>query len=160
MADERPVEEASTGGRSRGVRGAFRLLVSLGQQTVEPSRAEVLFSTTKRNLIDAADKEIRSIEVVYPDILRRIRLEGLEDANLAVKYSWESHMQHRDIINKVRRWTPDHFEAVARRIDKKTDRYYICQLCGSTVLKPPEADCPVCENPGQHYRLVDPSVFG
>jgi len=137
-----------------------RLLVSYGEQTVEPGRPDVPADTTKANLIDAAEKEIRSIDIVYPDILRRVRIEAVDDAVLAVGYAWESHKQHRDIINKVRRWTPGHFEAVARRIHETTDRYYICQLCGSTLLEQPQADCPICRNSPRHYRQISPTLFG
>jgi hypothetical protein len=61
-----------------------RVLVSYGEQTVEPERSDVSADTTKADLIDAADEEIRSIDIVYPDILRRVRIEGVEDAVLAV----------------------------------------------------------------------------
>jgi hypothetical protein len=102
---------------------------------VEPERSDVSADTTKSNLIDAADREIRSIDTVCPDILRRVPIEGVDDAVLAVGYAWVSHKHYRDNTNKVRRWTPGHFDAVARRIDENTSRSWAALPSRSKSLR-------------------------
>lgn len=136
-----------------------RLLSLLGEEIVELDATELPVATTKENLIDAANKELNSIQNTYPAILKQLEPEGFEDAIVNVRYAWESHKQHLGIINKIRRWSPDHFESVARRIDKAADHYYVCQICGSTVVEIPEEVCPVCEFPKRHYRLIDPELY-
>jgi len=136
-----------------------RLLATLGEEILEMESTQAPVGTTKENVIDAANKELNSIENVYPNILQRVKADGPEEAFLAVRYAWESHSQHLDIINKIRQWSPTHFEIVARRIDKIADNYFICQICGSTVKEMPEATCPICENPTRHYRRIDPDIF-
>lgn len=136
-----------------------RLLVLLGAEVVRHDSAEVLVASTKENLIYAANRELNSIKNTYPGILKEIEGEGFEDARVNVNYAWKSHKQHLDIINKIRRWSPRHFETVARRIDKATDHYFVCQICGSTVKELPEEVCPVCDYPIRHYRLIDPDLY-
>ena len=91
--------------------------------------------------------------------MSQVGAEGLEGAVLAVQYSWQSHQQHLDIINKIRRWSPTMFETVARRIDKRANRYYVCEVCGSTVVELPKAKCPVCTVDTSHYRQIAPERF-
>lgn len=136
-----------------------RVLAMLGELPVEPEAEEMPIGTAKENLIYAAEREVNSIENTYPDLLRLVEAEGHVDAISAVRYSWASHKQHRDIIKKIRRWSPSHFETVARKIDKSTDRYYICRICGSTVTETPEDACPVCREPPGDYRLISPNRF-
>lgn len=136
-----------------------KVLATLGELPFEPDKPEVPVGTTKENLIYAAEREVTSIENIYPDLLRLVEAEGDADAISAVGYSWASHKQHRDIIKKIRRWSPSHFESVARKIDKSTDRYYICPICGSTVTEMPEDACPVCREPPGDYRLISPDQF-
>ncbi len=133
-----------------------RVLATLGELPVEPEVGEVPVGTAKENLIYAAEREVNSIENTYPDLLRLVEAEGHANAISAVRYSWASHKQHRDIIKKIRRWSPSFFETVARKIGENTDRYYICQICGSTVTEAPEDTCPVCKEPPGVYRLIAP----
>ena len=73
-----------------------------------------------------------------------------------MKYAWSSEQQHRDKIKQILRWAPAFFEKVARTIDEKTGRYFICQICGSTVNAVPAATCPICKFPSTHYRGIEP----
>ena len=58
-------------------------------------------------------------------------------------------------VGRIQRWTPSFFDIVARTIGEKTGRYFICQLCGSTVNKVPEGTCPICRNPPTQYRPIE-----
>ena len=110
-------------------------------------------------MIYAAEREVNSIENTYPDLLRPVEAEGYAGAISVVGYSWASHKQHRDIIEKIHRWSSGYFETVARKIDESTDRYYICRICGSTVTEAPEDVCPVCGEPPGNYRLISSNQF-
>ena len=89
-------------------------------------------------------------------LLEQIEPEGHADAITMVRYAWESEKQHRDKIGQIQRWSGAFFEQVARTIDDKTGRYFICQICGSTVNAVPADHCPVCRFPPAHYRAIEP----
>jgi rubrerythrin len=130
------------------------LLASLGEPRVKPVVEPAPEGTAKENVIFAAKREMASIESTYPRLLERIRKEGHTKAIAEVEYSWASHKQHLDIINKILRWSPGFFERVAKTIDEKTERYYVCDLCGSTVTKVPDGGCIICGEPPSNYRLI------
>lgn len=131
-----------------------RVLATLGEMVGEVEAATVPVGTAKENLIYAAERELNSIEKTYPDLLKAVEAEGHADSIAVVQYSWTSHKQHLDIIEKIRRWSPKFFESVAKKIDESTDRYFVCQICGSTVTEIPKDVCPVCKEPPSKYRLI------
>ncbi len=110
--------------------------------------------TTKQNLIAAIDDEIDSIDSLYPRTLERMQPEGHGEAARLVKFAWESERQHRDLIQKIRRYSPMLFEKVAKAIDEKTGLYFVCQTCGSTLNKVPSPSCPVCKSAPEQYQQV------
>jgi rubrerythrin len=73
-----------------------------------------------------------------------------------VQYSWASHVQHRDALDKIRRYSPAYFETVARRIDERSERYYVCQICGSVKSRVPKDRCSICQQDPDHFAYVDP----
>jgi len=131
-----------------------RVLATLGELIGEPETAPIETGTAQENLIYAAERELYSIEHTYPLLLQSVEDEGHADAIATVRYSWSSHRQHLAIIERIRRWTPGFFESVARKIDETTDRYFVCQVCGSTVTERPVDDCPVCGEAAANYRLI------
>jgi rubrerythrin len=136
-----------------------RVLVSLGEPIERHLPPDLTVSDTKANLIYSANAEINTVDNVYPAILKSLQGERHAIAIRNVNYAWESHKQHRDIIKKIRKYSPDFFETVARRIDKKSDHYYICDICGSTLYEIPKPVCPICRNPSTHYSLLSQEAF-
>ncbi|MDJ0950533.1 MAG: ferritin family protein [Alphaproteobacteria bacterium] len=136
-----------------------RLLTRLGADITphEPSVAPV--ADTKQNLIAAAEAELNSINNYYPQVHKQIEAGGNADAITNVRYSWESHRQHIEILDKIREYTPDYFEEVARRIDEESGIFYVCEICGSTTNTVPTGKCEICNFPVDHYRKIDPSTF-
>lgn len=133
-----------------------RVLTRLGEELAPLPKPAPVAHSTRENLIMAANGEMTSIDDFYPDLLAKISGEKHADAIDAVQFAWASEKQHRDKIKQIQRWTPTLFEIVARTIDQKTGRYFVCQLCGSTVNKIPEGACPICKNPPTQYRLIEP----
>lgn len=136
-----------------------RVLAMFGVAVEETEQTEIPTGTAKENLIYAAERELKSIEDIYPSLLEAVAAEGHTDVVQAIRYSWASHRQHLGIIEKIRRWTPEHFESVTRKIDKNADRYFVCQICGSTVTTVPDKTCPVCKEPASSYRLIPHDRF-
>jgi rubrerythrin len=129
------------------------LVARLGGQA-SAKATDIRRGTTKENLIAAVDDEMDSIDVLYPQTLERLKPEGEPQAALFVKYAWESERQHRDLIQKIRRYSPLMFDRVAKTIDEKTGLYFVCEACGSTLNRVPSPACPVCAGPAGGYRKV------
>ncbi len=136
-----------------------RVLATLGELVGTPETPEVPLGTAQENLIYAAERELNSIQNTYPALLQSAEAEGHADSITVIRYSWASHQQHLEIIEKIKRWSPSFFETVATTIDEKTDHYFVCQVCGSTVTELPEDACPVCEEPSSKYRLISRDRF-
>jgi rubrerythrin len=142
-------------GTSEGVhaRNFKDLITRLGGQA-NAAPTTIKRGTTKQNLIAAVDDEIDSIDALYPRTLERIQPEGNSEATRLVKFAWESERQHRDLIQKIRRYSPILFDQVAKAIDEKTGLYFVCQTCGSTLNKVPSPNCPVCASAPEQYHQV------
>jgi rubrerythrin len=136
-----------------------RVLATLGQKREEPAEVLPVVGTTQENVITAIEAEIATIDRIYPELLANVQKEELAIAVQNVKYSWASHVQHRDTLDKIRRYSPDYFETVARRIDERSERYYVCQICGSVQPEVPEDHCPICEREPSHFNYVDPEML-
>ena len=133
-----------------------RILTQLNVELAPLPKPAIRAASTRDNLLRAAEGEMHSIDAFYPKLLERLKPEGHEDAMKAVNYAWSSEQQHRDKIKQILRWAPTFFEKVARTIDEKTGRYFICQTCGSTVNAVPAGTCPICRFPATQYRSVEP----
>ena len=133
-----------------------RILARLNVEVAPIQKPEFKVGSTRENLLVAAEREAHSVDGFYPRLLERITPEGHEDAMTAVRFAWETEKQHRDKIRQIQRWSPAFFEQVAAEIDRKSGKYFVCQICGNTVNVVPTPRCPVCRNASTHFRLIDP----
>lgn len=131
-----------------------RIITSLGgkPETSTPSPA---LADTKQNLIAAAADELDVIDNLYPETLERLKPESYADAIAFVNYALQSEKQHRDMIQRVRRYTAGFFDRVVKTINEMTTHYFVCQVCGSTLKTTPMGNCPICHSPSTNYRLID-----
>jgi len=136
-----------------------RSLIKLGADIVLPGNPRIEVSDTKKNLIAAAQAELSSINNFYPKVIDQIGDKANAEAMRFVRYAWESHKQHKDIIDKIKKYAPAFFETVARRIDENTDIFYVCEICGSTTNELPTEYCPICGYTVRHYEKLEPRAF-
>jgi rubrerythrin len=134
------------------------VLVRLGVEVQPPPQHPIQVASTRENLIKAAADELDCVQKFYPEILKQLKPEGFQDAITMTNYAWESEKQHFDILKEIQRWSPNHFEAVAKRIENETGQYFVCRICGSTSVQIPREKCPICKFPSENYRKVDPPV--
>ena len=131
------------------------ILTSLGANSDSTTPA-VPMSDTKDNLISAANDEIDTIDNLYPETLKRLAPEGNPEAIRYVRYALASEKQHREMIQKVQRYTESFFDKVVKAIDEVTSHYFVCRVCGSTLKKIPPDVCPICKSPSSSYEKIDP----
>ena len=132
-----------------------KILSRLDVEIVPVSKAQMTVSSTRDNLMKAANDEIDDIDSFYPDMIKQVNPEGVQDVITFATFAWESEKQHRDVLMKIQRWAPWFFEKVAKTIDEKTDQYFVCQICGSTMDETPPDKCPICHFSVEHYRKIE-----
>jgi rubrerythrin len=131
-----------------------KTLADLGVDIYDNLDRQIDVLTTKNNLRKAAKHELELINTFYPSAINRIKPEEHETAVRYCRYSWQSHMQHRDHIEDVHRWSGIFFNKVAEKIEEKDMRYFVCRFCGSTEREIPPKICPICRQSSIHYKLV------
>jgi len=72
----------------------------------------------------------------------------------SITFAWESEKQHRDLIIKIQKAVSNWFRLVISRIEGKSARYFVCQVCGSTLTEIPENHCPICNHSNDKYTEV------
>lgn len=133
-----------------------QLLTSLDaepEQTLFNGKIEV--KSTKHNLKHAANVERDEIDHEYPDILASIASENHAQAITAINHAWQAEKQHRDLILKIQKAAIKWFGLLVSRIEGKDSHYYVCQVCGSTLMEEAEHNCPICGSPMSQYRTID-----
>ncbi len=130
-----------------------RLLKKLGGDRVM-SQAEIEIRGTRENLQQAATVEAEEIDREYPAILARIDSEQHQEAIRHINYAWKAEQQHRDLILQIKKAASWYFGMLASKIEGSPTRYYVCQICGSTVNELPGSQCPICDHPPDKYREV------
>ena len=132
-----------------------KILSRLDVEIVPVSKAQMKVSSTRDNLMKAANDEIDDIDSFYPGMINHVNSEGVQDAITFAAFTWESEKQHRDVLMKIQRWAAWFYEKVAKTIDEKTDQYFVCQICGSTMDEIPPDKCPICHFSVEHYRKIE-----
>ena len=133
-----------------------KVLTGLVGEVAPLAEHPIAVGSTKQNLITAATDELASVETFYPGMLKDLAPEGLPDAIKFTTYAWNTEKLHLDILKSIQRWTPRHFEAVAKKIENETAQYLVCQICGATMVKLPDESCPVCEFPASNIHRIEP----
>lgn len=127
------------------------LMISLGV-AVESMEIPVFSADTKKNLNNAAKKELEKINQFYPRIYDELLSESHDKAILYCMYSWKSHKQHEIMIGDIKRYSGVFFGSLARKIENMNPNYYVCKICGSTVDEMPTLPCEICNHTTSYYK--------
>jgi len=131
------------------------VLSALGAQGWEPPKPEVKVLSTKENLKKALEFEIKDINQRYPQIYEKSKPENHETAIRNIIYAWDSEKQHRDLIQKMQSGTGIFFGVLAKKIEATSVQYFVCQVCGSTMIELPKDNCPICKSQASRYKEVE-----
>ncbi|MDO9529161.1 MAG: rubrerythrin family protein [Syntrophales bacterium] len=131
-----------------------RILTELKVDVKEMPPPKLTVLTTKENLKYLTEKEIKEIDQTYPSLIERIKPEKHEAAIHNMSWAWKSEEQHRDLLKKIHSGTGMLFRAMAKIIEITPMRSFVCQVCGSTILKLPTKACPICGNPVSNYKKI------
>ncbi len=128
-------------------------LASLGEQPTEPAeKFEVL--STRKNLDQAIQLELREINIYYPNHLKRIKEEEHWNSIAAIVHALGSEKQHERLLQKMKKGTGIFWNMLKNRIESEDVTFCICQVCGSTLTEIPDI-CPICGKPSAFYKKIE-----
>lgn len=130
-----------------------KILNDLGVRVHEKKTA-ISISNTKKNLKDAALREMEKINHTYPNFLKRISVESYDRAVVSCMYSLKSHRQHEREIRLIAKYAGLFFGAVSHEIEKKDLDFHVCRICGSTLDVCPDMPCEICNYPLRYYEKI------
>jgi len=132
-----------------------KILSDLGIELRDGPKPDIKVLSTKVNLKNALDFELGDIDQKYPQFLERIKPEKHEAAIRSMTYAWETEKQHQALLQKMQSGTGIFFGLLAKKIEETSVRYFVCQICGSTVVELPKDGCPICKGSVSGYKEVE-----
>lgn len=132
------------------------LLHGFGVQPGPVSDMDMKVSKTKNNLKEATTVEADEINHKYPAIVKEISPENNQKAIEVTTWAWKAEEQHRKLIVQMQENVVRWWGIVSSRIEEKPVTYYVCQVCGSTLIKVPKDKCPICDSPVSSYKEIPP----
>lgn len=131
-----------------------RILDTLGAGTPRQQLQSRPVESTKSNIMHATGVEADEIDHEYPAILERIKPENHQAAIDNLTWAWEAEKQHRELLGRMQDAAKKWFKFLIAHIEGEYVDYYVCQVCGSTLVERPGDHCPVCGQPATHYRHI------
>ncbi len=127
------------------------LLTDMEIEVTEPEASDVRVSSTKFNLKLLTNIQFPKLAQRYPILIKRIKPEGHAVAIQNVSHARKVDVQHCDLAEKILSSLKSFFGIAA----KIPDAFYVCHICGSTVVDIPELTCPICQGPISDYEQAD-----
>lgn len=129
-------------------------LLELGTEPRLISGLDIKVSSTKSNLNAAVTVEANEIDYKYPDIVKLISPENHQQSIDVTTWAWQSEAQHRNLIIKMQKNVVRWWGIVSSKIEEHPVTYYVCQVCGSTLVEIPKEACPICGHPASEYKQI------
>lgn len=132
-----------------------KLLSDLGVEAKETPKPEIKISSTKENLDTATQMELWHIDQFYPQSIEKAKLENHEATIGNLTYAWETEKQHRGLLKKIQSGTGILFKLLAKKLEGTQANYFVCEVCGSTLMELPKDVCPICKVPVSQFKEVE-----
>ena len=129
-------------------------LLELGTGPGPITGLDVKSSSTKSNLKAAVTVEAHEIDYKYPDIVKFISPENDKQSIVVTTWAWQAEAQHRNLIIKMQKNVVRWWGIVSSKIEERHATYYVCQVCGSTLVEIPKETCPICGRPASEFRQI------
>jgi rubrerythrin len=103
--------------------------------------------STKENLEAAIKGETYERDTMYPDFLKIAKAEKNKGAVRSFNYAKAVEAEHAKLYKEA-------LDNMGAWKDGKKD-FFVCTVCGNTVMKVDFAKCPVCFSPKEKYEKVN-----
>jgi rubrerythrin len=102
--------------------------------------------STKENVEAALKGESQERDTMYPDFIKLAKADGNKDAVRTFNFSLQAETEHAKLYKEAL----DNLDAW--KVGKKD--FFVCPVCGLTVIKLTFEKCPVCSTPKDKYEKI------
>jgi rubrerythrin len=103
--------------------------------------------TTDENLRTAIAGETYERDTMYPEFLAQARADRNRDALQTFNYAKTAEAHHAELYQQA-------LDDLATLSGSAAVTYYVCSVCGETVVKVDFSKCPSCFSPKEKYEQV------
>lgn len=103
--------------------------------------------STRENLQAAIKGETYERDVMYPDFLKKARLDRNRDAVKSLNYAKTAEAEHAKLYAEA-------LNTLNQLKGSKNLAFYVCPNCGFTARTLPATECPSCYTPKEKFEKV------
>ena len=103
---------------------------------------------TADNLKEAITGEGYEFEEMYPAFIEQAKKEGNSDAEVGFLHANKVEKIHHGLYSEA-------LKALEAGQEVKDEPYFVCQVCGNTVIGEAPMVCPICGAPISEFKRVD-----
>jgi len=103
---------------------------------------------TNDNLEAAINGENYEFTKMYPGFIEQAKSEGNKRAEITFGYANKVERIHHQLYQKA-------LELLEAGEELKAEPYFICQVCGNTVVGEAPERCPICGAPRSKFKRVE-----
>lgn len=103
--------------------------------------------STRENLQAAIKGETYERDVMYPDFLRKAKLDRNRDAVKSLNLARTAEAEHAKLYSEA-------LSTLEQLKGSKNEAFYVCPTCGFTARTLPQKECPSCFTPKDKFEKV------
>jgi rubrerythrin len=122
-----------------------KAILELGGRIKDFKLDEIKAGTTAENLQAAIRGESYERDTMYPEFMTQAKKDGAKPAIRSLLYAQKAEAEHSKL-----------YKDALDNLGKSGDlSLYVCKVCGYTVTKLPESNCPSCREPVSNYERIN-----
>jgi len=122
-----------------------KAILELGGKIKDFKLDEVKVGTTAENLQAAIKGESYERDTMYPEFMAQAKTDGAKPAIRTLLYAQKAEAEHAKLYK-------DALDNLGKNADLPL---YVCKVCGYTVTKLPDKNCPSCREPVSNYERIN-----
>lgn len=99
---------------------------------------------TRDNLQEVTRRQVRDGQELYPEMVGTADQEHIRTARVIFDYARQVEQIHVNLLQ----------QALEQLEEMPSGEYYVCPVCGNTVLGRPPDTCPICGTPGSAWMRI------
>lgn len=120
-------------------------ILELGGKVEDFKLEDVLAGTTAENLKAAIKGESYERDTMYPEFLAVAKADDAKAAIRTLQFAAAAEKEHALLYQKA-------LDQLGRNAPED---YYVCQVCGMTLVELPAKKCPSCRKSRDEYKKID-----
>jgi len=104
--------------------------------------------STKDNLTAGVIGEHREFTAMYPPFIEQSRIDEYKRAERTFDFANQVEEVHYNLFQEA-------VKGLDAGQETKDEPYFVCQVCGNTVLGAAPERCPICGAPASSFKQVD-----